>query len=69
MTQEVIRKDVGARVDIGHEDVKKFYDDHQKEFVRPESVYAGEILISTDGKRLPTKSPRSRRKPAIFWLD
>lgn len=50
LTQEVIRKDAGARVDIGHDDVKKFYDEHQQEFVKPESVLLADIFLSTDGK-------------------
>jgi peptidyl-prolyl cis-trans isomerase SurA len=50
LTQEVIRKDAGARVDIGHEDVKKYYEDHKQEFVRPESVVLADIFLSTEGK-------------------
>jgi len=50
LTQEVIRREVGARVDIGHEDVKKYYDEHKDSFVRPEMVVLSEIFISTEGK-------------------
>ena len=50
LTQEVIRKDAGSRVDIGHEDVKKYYDEHKQEFVRPESVLLADIFLNTDGK-------------------
>jgi peptidyl-prolyl cis-trans isomerase SurA len=50
LTQEVIRKDAGARVDIGREDVKKYYEDHKQEFVRPESVLLADIFLNTDGK-------------------
>ena len=50
LTQEVIRKDAGSRVDIGHDDVKKYYDDHKQEFVRPESVLLADIFLTTDGK-------------------
>jgi peptidyl-prolyl cis-trans isomerase SurA len=50
LTQEVIRREVGARVDIGHDDVKKFYDEHKDSFVRPEMVVLSEIFISTEGK-------------------
>jgi peptidyl-prolyl cis-trans isomerase SurA len=50
LTQEVIRKDAGSRVDIGHEDVQKYYDEHKQEFVRPESVALADIFLNTDGK-------------------
>jgi len=50
LTQEVIRREVGARVDIGHDDVQKYYDEHKDSFVRPEMVVLSEIFLSTDGK-------------------
>src|SRR5262249_28801698 len=30
--------------------VQKYYDEHQKDFVRPESVYVREIFVSTENK-------------------
>jgi peptidyl-prolyl cis-trans isomerase SurA len=50
MTQEVIRREVGSRVDIGHDDVQKYYDAHKEEFVRPEQVVLADIFLSTEGK-------------------
>ncbi len=50
LTQEVLRKDAGQRVDIGHEDVQKYYDEHKQDFVRPESVALADIFLSTEGK-------------------
>jgi peptidyl-prolyl cis-trans isomerase SurA len=50
MTQEVIRREVGQRVDIGHDDVQKYYDEHKDEFVRPEQVLLSDIFLSTEGK-------------------
>jgi peptidyl-prolyl cis-trans isomerase SurA len=50
LTQEVIRREVGSRVDIGHDDVKKYYDEHKQEFVRPEQVVLADIFLSTEGK-------------------
>src|SRR4029077_10626490 len=38
LTQELIRREVGARIVIAHEDVVKYYNDHKSEFVRPELV-------------------------------
>jgi len=51
LTQEVIRREVGSRIIIAHEEVQKYYDEHKKEFQRPEQVVLREIFVSTDGKK------------------
>jgi peptidyl-prolyl cis-trans isomerase SurA len=50
LTQEVMRKEVGSRINIGNEEVKKYYDEHPQEFTRPEQVELSEIFLSTEGK-------------------
>jgi peptidyl-prolyl cis-trans isomerase SurA len=50
LTQEVIRQQVGGRMDIGSDEVKKYYEDHKDQFTRPEQVELGEIFLSTEGK-------------------
>jgi peptidyl-prolyl cis-trans isomerase SurA len=50
LTQEVIRREVGSHINIPNDDVKKYYEEHQKDFVRPEQVALAEIFLSTDGK-------------------
>jgi peptidyl-prolyl cis-trans isomerase SurA len=45
-----IRNEVGQRINIGNDEVKKYYDAHQNEFTRPEQVVLSEIFLSTDGK-------------------
>jgi peptidyl-prolyl cis-trans isomerase SurA len=50
LTQEVIRKEVGSKIIVSHEDVVKYYNDHKSEFVRPETVVLREIFVSTEGK-------------------
>jgi peptidyl-prolyl cis-trans isomerase SurA len=50
LTQEVIRREVGSHINIPSEDVKKYYQEHQKDFVRPEQVVLYEIFLSTEGK-------------------
>ncbi|MGD0962876.1 MAG: peptidylprolyl isomerase [Candidatus Acidiferrales bacterium] len=50
LTQEVIRQQVGGRMDIGSDEVKKYYEDHKDQFNRPEQVELGEIFLSTEGK-------------------
>jgi peptidyl-prolyl cis-trans isomerase SurA len=50
LTQAVISREVGSRVKIAPEEIKAYYDEHQKEFARPEGVHIQQILISTEGK-------------------
>ncbi len=50
MSQEVIRREVGSRMDIGTDEVKKYYDAHTSEFNRPEEVQLSEIFLTTEGK-------------------
>ena len=52
LTQEVIRQQVGGRLDIPSEEVKKYYDAHKDQFTRPEQVELAEIFLSTEGKSL-----------------
>jgi peptidyl-prolyl cis-trans isomerase SurA len=50
LTQEVIRREVGSHINIPSDDVKKYYEEHQKDFNRPEQVVLSEIFLSTEGK-------------------
>jgi peptidyl-prolyl cis-trans isomerase SurA len=61
MTQEVIRKEVGQRINIGNDEVKKYYDEHPQEFTRPEQVMLSEIFLSTEGKS-PEEIAATQRK-------
>jgi peptidyl-prolyl cis-trans isomerase SurA len=51
LTQEVIRREVGSHITIGREDAMKYYEEHKKEFVKPEQVALRAIEISTDAKK------------------
>jgi peptidyl-prolyl cis-trans isomerase SurA len=51
LTQRVIGSEVGSHITIAKEEVKKYYDEHQKDFVRPEQVALREIEVSTEGKK------------------
>ncbi len=46
ITQAVIGREVGSRIQVSAEEEKKFYDEHQKELERPEQVRLSEILIA-----------------------
>ena len=50
ITQQVIQREVGPKINITPEDEKKFYEQHQKELDRPEAVRLSEILLSTAAK-------------------
>jgi len=50
ITQEVIGKEVGARMNIGKEEVQQYYDQHKAQLQRPEEIRLSEILISTEKK-------------------
>jgi peptidyl-prolyl cis-trans isomerase SurA len=67
LTQEVIRKEVGSRIIISHEDVVKYYDSHKQEFVRPEMVVLREIFVSTENK--PAADIPTLRKKAENLRD
>ena len=50
LTRRVIGGEVGSKVNIPESDLRKYYDEHQSEFVRKSEVYLSQILISTEGK-------------------
>ena len=47
ITQQVVRDEVGRRLQLSMADVQKYYDAHKQEFSQPESVHLSEILIPT----------------------
>lgn len=67
LTQQIIQKEAGSRIIISHEEVQKYYDDHKKEFVRPETVVLSEIFVSTEGK--PEADLPALRKKAESFKD
>jgi parvulin-like peptidyl-prolyl isomerase len=50
LTQRVIREEVSEKMQVKHEDLEKYYNEHKTEFVRQEQITLQEILISTEGK-------------------
>jgi peptidyl-prolyl cis-trans isomerase SurA len=51
LTQRVISNEVGSHISIGKEEVAKYYNEHKKDFIRPEQVALREIEVSTEGKK------------------
>ncbi len=50
VTQAVIQREVTPKISITDPEIKAFYDSHQKELDRPETVRLSEILIPTAAK-------------------
>ena len=50
LTQKVISEEIGSRINIPEADLRKYYDEHEKDFVREEEVFLSQIVISTEGK-------------------
>ncbi|HKS72000.1 MAG TPA: peptidylprolyl isomerase [Terriglobales bacterium] len=50
ITQQVIGKEVGSKLNFSKEEEKKFYEEHKDELAQPEQIRLSEILISTDKK-------------------
>jgi len=50
LTQRVVGQEVQSKINIRDEDKRKYYEEHQKEFVREERVFLREIFLKTDGK-------------------
>ena len=47
ITQQVISREVGSRIQITQDEVRKYYEEHQAQMTRPEQVRLSEILVST----------------------
>jgi peptidyl-prolyl cis-trans isomerase SurA len=50
ITQQVIGKEVGQKLNFSKDEEKKFYEEHKEELAQPEQIRLSEILVSTDKK-------------------
>ena len=53
LSQRVIGREVGSRVQVTPEEISAYYEQHKQELERTEGVYIQQILISTEGKSEP----------------
>jgi peptidyl-prolyl cis-trans isomerase SurA len=61
LTGQVLGREVYGKVIITMEDLRKYYDEHKKDFDRPEGVRLREIVISTEN-RGPEEIENQRKK-------
>jgi peptidyl-prolyl cis-trans isomerase SurA len=47
ITQNVMRQEVGSTIQITPGETRQYYEQHQQDYTRPESIHLDEILIST----------------------
>lgn len=74
LMREVIGREVGSRIIVTHADTRKYYDAHKQDFASPEGVHLGEILISTDNRKLEDAEKRGEAalaeiKAGAKWAD
>ena len=50
LTQQVIGREVGSRVQVSPAEISAYYEQHKQEFERPEGFHIQQILILTEGK-------------------
>jgi peptidyl-prolyl cis-trans isomerase SurA len=65
VTQQVIGREVGQRMNISKEDEQKFYDEHKSEMEQPEQIRLSEILISTEKKNASDSADESQHLQAV----
>jgi peptidyl-prolyl cis-trans isomerase SurA len=63
LTQRVISDEISSRMSVPEADLKKYYDEHQTEFVREEQVFLSQLLVSTEGKT-PEQAAAAQKKAA-----
>lgn len=56
ITQQVIGREVGQRLNISKEDQQAYYNEHKSDFAQPEEIRLSEILISTEKKPNDSRS-------------
>jgi peptidyl-prolyl cis-trans isomerase SurA len=62
VTQEVMRQEVGQKLQFTPGDVERYYEAHKKEYAQPESVTLAEILVST-GTQAPSATEPGELQP------
>src|SRR5713226_710288 len=61
LRQRVIRQEVGDKVNVKHEEIEKYYNEHKTDFVRQERLFLREILVSTENKDAAGKAAAEKK--------
>jgi len=61
LRQRVIRQEVGDKVNIKHDEIEKYYNEHKTDFVRQERLFLREILVSTENKDAAGKAAADKK--------
>ena len=61
LTQQVIEHEVYGRMVVTNEEMRKYYEEHQKDFDRPAGIRISEITVLVD-RRLPDQVAVQRKK-------
>lgn len=64
ITQQVVRDEVGRRLQVTPGEVQRYFAAHQAEFTRPESVRLNEILVSTGSPAPAATTDKNAPPPA-----
>lgn len=62
VTQDVMRQEVGAHINMTPGEVERYYEEHKQDYAQPESVRLSEILISTGNGDDPAKVAAAKAK-------
>ena len=62
LTQQVVRDEVGRRLQMSPADEAKYYSDHKNEFQQPEQVRLSEILVPLPETATPAEIVQAERK-------
>jgi peptidyl-prolyl cis-trans isomerase SurA len=65
LTQQVISREVGSHITIGHDETLKVYNEHKNEFVMPEEVALRAIEVTTEGKT-EAEIPELKKKAEAY---
>src|ERR1700694_4951565 len=53
ITQQVISREVGSRMNVSKEELQQFYDEHKSQMERPEQIRLSELLITEKKDKAP----------------
>jgi peptidyl-prolyl cis-trans isomerase SurA len=62
ITQDVMRQEVGSKIQFTPGEAEQYYDQHKQEYMQPESVRLSEILVSTGSSDNPDPATLDKAK-------